>query len=238
MAFFNRKNGKNPNQRLSDDDLLNRIRNGDQQAEQIVWLTYYEAATDHARIELNKRGNPESLGSAEEYAKDAFLELLKQARLIGANVLKHEHTTIKGWLKQAATNMLMADHRKDQRHDRDGQLYTDEADDTPPSMINSIEDGGADAFSHMSEKDRDQLVRDVLSGESEELQQLLRFKFMDGFSWSETARLLRQLFPNNKPPFTESYAQKTYWDRLKKDEFKLKMINTFKRYGHDLRRKR
>ncbi|MBO0950914.1 RNA polymerase sigma factor [Fibrella forsythiae] len=235
MGIFTRKDRYEPYRKLPEDELLNAIQAGDQLAEQYLMETFSSAVSAHMGYQLGNK--PDQLGEPDDYVHDALLLLLSKARSAGSAVLKHDYSTINGWLKQAATNFLRAATRKDKDTDRE-DWQPDGDDDGCQSILESIEDKGADAFVELISKDRYELVRQVLDMQIGKLQTLIRLKFMEGFSWEETAQLMIQLYPDNDPPFNVTYLQRTYWDRVHKRPFCEKLIDAFNRYGYDLRRKR
>lgn len=230
MGFFTEQDRYGSYRRLTDRELLERIRTGDQLAEDYLWVTCRPVVLVHAKIIL--RDKPEQLGEPDDYATNAVLTLLDKARQLGAAVLKDDNRTIGGWLKQTATYALQNATRKD-RFDRDDWQANSDSDDQPSSLTDTLEDEGVDVLTRMSEDERDQLIRSVLNTLPEKLRTLIQLKFMDGFSWEETAELMLRLYPDNEPPFGIKYLQKTYWDRTHKTPFRLKLIDTLKRYGYD-----
>lgn len=229
MGFFTRKDWRDPYRRLSDGELLERIRTGDPLAEEYLWETYHPVVLAHMNIQLRDR--PQQLGDPADYAQDTILLLLDKARLVGATAINDDNRPVGGWLKRAASYLLQNAVRKD-RFDRD-DWQDEDTDVQPRSATDQMEDKSDDVLAKMIQKERDRIIWNVLAALPETLRTLIRYKFMDGFSWKETAELMLRLYPDNDPPFALDYLQKTYWDRIHKKPFIKKLGDDLNGHGYD-----
>ncbi|RYC70049.1 RNA polymerase sigma factor [Spirosoma sordidisoli] len=232
MDFFLRKDWRDPYRRLADSDLLERIRAGCGQAPDYLMETYLPPLLSFARKEMY--GKPQALGEPGDYAHDALLLLWTRAKTEGAAVLKHDATTILGWLKQTVRYRLNNAERKEQKHWRDA-IQTSPDDEPTESILTQIADPSA-CLTDKPEKEVFDIVEEVLDiypKKEPPLDTLVRKRWMEWLSWKETAAVMAHLYPTHAPAFEPIYVERSYWGRNHRVPFNNLLRNVLKRYGYD-----
>ncbi len=165
----------------NDDDLLRRLRQGDEEARRAFWDRFYPFVYRHV-VSAKARG--ENAQDAEDIAQDTFVRAYK-------SVVKFEgRSSLKTWLITLSHNAAVDYYRAS--HYRVEDVGHDEAVKAGEAAARWVTDTSAPAepLHHCLQQEERDLCRRLLAQLNEEQRAVVTSRLIDDLSTADTAALL------------------------------------------------